>query len=152
LLSNIPGLELQPQTSQSAYKVSYFYDPSTAPAIDKLKRILLQNEQNFNLFASFGQYVDITPIRASKGYAIRWFAEQWGIPLERILTAGGSGADEDMMLGNTLSVVVANRHQEELSDLAKVEPIYFSEKQFSAGLLDGLNYYKFFDLCSKKNE
>ncbi len=149
LLSTIPGLNIQSQASQTAYKISYFYDPAIAPSIDQIKRLLLQNEQNVNLFVSFGQYLDITPIRASKGYALRWFAERWGIPLERILTVGGSGADEGMMLGNTLSVVVANRHQEELSDLAKVEPIYFSEKQFAAGILDGIKHFNFLELCNK---
>lgn len=148
LLSQVAGLKLQPKSNQSAYKISYFYDQGLAPQVEKIKRLLLQNEQNVNLFAAFGQYLDIIPARASKGYALRWFAEQWEIPLTRILSAGGSGADEDMMLGNTLSVVVANRHQEELSDLVQVEPIYFSEKQFSAGILDGLAHYDFFNLCN----
>ncbi len=62
------------------------------------------------------------PVRASKGLALRYFAEQWDIPLEHILAAGGSGADEDMMRGNTLAVVVANRHHEELSRLADTRP------------------------------
>lgn len=61
-----------------------------------------------------------------------------GNSLNRILTVGGSGADEDMMLGNSLSVVVKNRHREELSDLNNIQPIYFSEKEFAAGILDGL--------------
>ena len=41
---------------------------------------------------------------------------------------GGSGADEDMMRGNTLAVVVANRHHEELSQLADLDRTYFSEQ------------------------
>ena len=131
------------------YKISYFYDPSIAPSIEEIKRILLQNEQTVNVIFSFGQFLDIVPVRASKGYAVRWVAQQRDIPLTRILTVGGSGADEDMMLGNTLSVVVANRHQEELSKMAEIEPIYFSEKQFAAGIIDGLNHYNFFALCEE---
>ncbi|MEB3340024.1 HAD-IIB family hydrolase [Okeania sp.] len=149
LLKEIPGIELQPKDRQSKYKVSYFYDPSVAPSIEEIKRILLQNEQTVNVIFSFGQFLDILPVRASKGYAVRWIAEQRSIPLTRILTVGGSGADEDMMLGNTLSVVVANRHQEELSKMTEIEPIYFSEKQFAAGIIDGLNYYNFLALCEK---
>jgi len=52
-----------------------------------------------------------------------------------------------MMLGNTLSVVVANRHTEELADIAAIEPLYFSEKQFAAGILDGLEHYDFLRRC-----
>lgn len=147
LLSELEGLTLQPKDQQSSYKISYFYDPTIAPKIEDIKRILLQNEQTVNVIFSFGQFLDIIPIRASKGYAVRWFSSQWDIPLNRILTAGGSGGDEDMMLGNTLSVVVANRHQEELSNLSEVEPIYFADRQFADGIIDGLNHYDFFNLC-----
>ena len=147
LLTELSGLTLQPKEQQSAYKISYFYDPNVAPSVEEIKKILLQNEQTVNVIFSFGQFLDIVPVRASKGYALRWFAQQRDIPLTRILTAGGSGGDEDMMLGNTLSVVVANRHTEELLKFTEVEPIYFSEKQFAAGILDGLHHYNFFALC-----
>ena len=147
LLSNLPGLTLQSKKEQSLYKISYFYDANFAPRVDEIKRLLLQNEQTVNTIMSFGQFLDIVPIRASKGYAVRWFSQQQDIPLERILTAGGSGGDEDMMLGNTLSVVVANRHTEELADIAAIEPLYFSEKQFAAGILDGLEHYDFLRRC-----
>ena len=149
LLTELSGLTLQPKEQQSAYKISYFYDPNVAPSVDEIKKILLQNEQTVHVIFSFGQFLDIVPVRASKGYALRWFAQQQDIPLNRILTAGGSGGDEDMMLGNTLSVVVANRHTEELSKFSEVEPIYFSEKRFAAGILDGLNHYNFFELCEE---
>lgn len=147
LFTDFEGLSLQPKEQQSKYKLSYFYDPNIAPSIEEIKKILYQNEHTVNVIVSFGQFLDIVPIRASKGYAVRWFAQQWDIPLNRILTAGGSGGDEDMMLGNTLSVVVANRHQEELSKIAESEPIFFSEKQFAQGIIDGLNHYDFFALC-----
>lgn len=149
LLQNIPGIELQVKQSQSKYKISYFYDSTIAPSIEEIKSILLQNEQTVNVIFSFGQFLDVVPIRASKGYAVRWLAQQRDIPLDHILTVGGSGADEDMMLGNTLSVVVANRHQEELSNLSEIEPIYFSKQKFAAGIIDGLNHYDFFNLCKK---
>ena len=147
LLRQLPGLTLQEKEKQSRYKISYFYDSTIAPTVEEIKSILYQNEQTVNVIFSFGQFLDIVPVRASKGYAVRWVAEQWDIPLNRILTAGGSGADEDMMRGNTLSVVVANRHKEELSNLADVEPVFFSEKQYAAGILDGINHYDFISLC-----
>lgn len=149
ILSDLPGLKLQPREEQSGYKISYFYDPKLAPSLDEIKARLYKNEQSINVIYSFGQFLDIIPIRASKGYALRWFSEQWDIQLDHILTAGGSGADEDMMRGNTLSVVVENRHNEELSDLTDSEPIYFSKKRFAAGILDGIDHYDFFNRCEK---
>lgn len=124
ILSELPGLKLQPRTEQSKFKISYYINPKIAPAADEILSMLHKQDQTVNVFASFGQYLDIVPIRASKGYALRWVANQWDIPLEHILAAGGSGADEDMMRGNTLAVVVSNRHDEELSDLTDLERVF----------------------------
>ncbi|QUS60943.1 HAD-IIB family hydrolase [Synechocystis sp. PCC 7338] len=146
LLGKLPGLALQPKEELSAYKISYFYDGAIAPSLEEIRQLLHKGEQTANTIISFGQFLDILPIRASKGYAVRWLSQQWNIPLEHVFTAGGSGADEDMMRGNTLSVVVANRHHEELSNLGEIEPIYFSEKRYAAGILDGLAHYRFFEL------
>ena len=79
---------------------------------------MLRNEQAVNVIFSFGQFLDVLPVRASKGLALRWCAEQFGFPLEKTLVAGVTGADADMLRGNTLGVVVDNRHLDELSDLA----------------------------------
>lgn len=149
LLGELPGLTLQSKEELSVYKISYFYDAAIAPSLEEIRQLLHKNEQTVNTIISFGQFLDILPIRASKGYAVRWLSQQWNIPLEQVLTAGGSGADEDMMRGNTLSVVVANRHHEELSNLVEIEPIYFSEKRYAAGILDGLAHYRFFELLDQ---
>ena len=74
---------------------------------------------------------------------MRFVAQRLDIPLEHILVAGGSGADEDMMRGNTLAVVVANRHNEELSGLDEQETIYFAERPFAGGILEAITHYDF---------
>ena len=57
--------------------------------------------------------------------------------------AGGSGADEDMMRGNTKAVVVANRHHEELSGLTAADNIYFAKKSYADGILEAIEHYGF---------
>ena len=84
------------------------------------------------------------PVRASKGLALRWCAEQLGFPLESTLVAGVTGADADMLRGNTLGTVVDNRHLAELSGLANIEKIYFAKKPHAAGILEAMDHYKFF--------
>ncbi|MDF1587728.1 MAG: HAD family hydrolase [Gammaproteobacteria bacterium] len=146
LLDGYPGLEKQAKLEQSRFKLSYYIDPNVAD-IDEIKRLLLQEEQSVHVQMAFGQFLDILPMRASKGMALRYVADRWQIPLERVFVAGGSGADEDMMRGNTLAAVVANRHHEELSQLTDVEKIYFSSKPFAAGILEAIEYYDFFNQC-----
>jgi sucrose-phosphate synthase len=148
VLRNLPGLELQPKKEQAAFKLSYYYDPRTAASIDEIVKMIRQEELTANVFSSFGQFLDIVPSRASKGQALRYVAQRLDIPIEQILAVGGSGADEDMMRGNTLAVVVANRHHEELSQLVEQERIYFASQPHALGILEAIDHYDFFNACN----
>ena len=148
VLAGLPGLQLQPKERQSPFKISYFYDPSLAPPLEEINSRLYQEDLAVNTILSFGQYLDILPIRASKGLALRYVADRWSIPLEKTLVAGGSGADEDMMRGNTLAVVLANRHHEELAHLEDIEQIYYAERAHALGILEAIEHFDFFDRCS----
>ena len=143
LLKEMPGLTMQPKANQSTFKISYFIDPVVAD-VHMIRQLLLRNEQAVNVIFSFGQFLDVLPVRASKGLALRWCAEQLGFPLQNTLVAGVTGADTDMLRGNTLGVVVDNRHLEELSGLANVDKIYFAKKQHAAGIVEAMEHYHFF--------
>ncbi len=147
VIDPLPGLILQPKVEQSRFKISYYIDPENAPSLDELNGLLYQEEQSVNLILSFGQFLDILPIRASKGLALRYMAARFEISLQQILVAGGSGADEDMMRGNTLAVVVGNRHHEELSQLEDVERIYFSTARGAGGIIEAIEHYDFYGKC-----
>ena len=63
------------------------------------------------------------------------------------MAVGGSGNDEDMIRGNTLAVVTANRREEELSSLVDLELVYFSDQPRAAGLIEAVEHYDFFKAC-----
>ncbi|MEO5342635.1 MAG: HAD-IIB family hydrolase [Gammaproteobacteria bacterium SHHR-1] len=151
-LNSLPGLVLQPKSEQSPFKLSYYIDPKQAPSLEEINQLLHQEELAANVVLSFGQYLDVLPIRASKGMALRYLATSWGLPLEHVLVAGGSGADEDMMRGNTMAVVVGNRHHEELSKLADIDRIYFAQGEGAAGILEAIDHYHFFRDCALQPE
>jgi sucrose-phosphate synthase len=152
VLADMSGLELQPKAEQSRFKISYYYDPRIAPGVDEINRLLHQQDLAVNVTVSFGQFLDVLPIRASKGMALRYVADHWGIPLEHILVAGGSGADEDMMRGNTLAVVVANRHHEELSHLMDTERVYYAKQAHALGILEAIDHFDLFKTCTVPEE
>jgi sucrose-phosphate synthase len=147
LMSELPGIKPQKKIEQGYFKIAYHYDPTKAPSVEEIYEILHKHELTCNVVHAFGQYLDILPSRASKGQALRYVAQRWEIPLEHILVAGGSGADEDMMRGNTLAVVVANRHHEELSHMIDHERIYFASQAHALGILEAIDHYDFFSTC-----
>lgn len=143
ILKEMPGIRMQSKSHQSAFKISYYIDSAVAD-VQEIRQELLRNEQAVNVIVSFGQFLDVLPVRASKGLALRWCAEQLGFPLENTLVAGVTAADADMLRGNTLGAVVDNRHLVELSDLANIEKVYFSKNPHAAGILEAMDHYKFF--------
>jgi sucrose-phosphate synthase len=81
-------------------------------------------------------------MRASKGRAIRYLAYKWGLPLRTFLVAGDSGNDHEMLVGDTLGVVVAN-HSPELASLRGNEQIYFARAAYADGIAEGMAHYAF---------
>ncbi|MFA5984933.1 MAG: HAD-IIB family hydrolase [Methylococcaceae bacterium] len=146
IIAGIPGLSAQAKSEQSRFKLSYHYHSEIAPPTEDILTQLRQQELPCNLTLSFGQFLDFVPARASKGQALRYIAQQWHVPLEHMLVIGGSGADEDMLRGNTLGVVLANRHREELSLLVETEQVYFAEQPYAWGILEAIEHYNFFNL------
>lgn len=141
-LADLPGLKLQPAREQREHKVSYFYDSRQAPTIRQIQGHLRQLDLHAKLIYSHGKYLDLLPVRASKGLAVRYLSLKWGLPPERILVAGDSGNDEDMLSGNTLGVVVGN-HGPELNRLKGKSGVYFAEQQYAWGILEGMRHYDF---------
>ncbi len=147
-MEDLPGIRSQAEDEQRPFKLSYFIDPEKAPAIHEISRRLRQSRLHANVVFSHGMYLDLLPVRASKGGAIRYLAVKWGIPVEHILVVGDSGNDEEMLSGNTLGVVVGN-HSAELEKLRGHERVYFAQGHYAWGILEGIEHYNFFgDLSS----
>lgn len=150
-MKGIKGVILQPENDQGKHKISYYIDSQKSPSIRKIASYLRKNNLYVNVIFSHGEFLDILPIRVSKGSAVRYFALKWGLPFEHILVAGDSGNDEEMLRGNTLSVVVGN-YSSELEKLRGESHIYFAEGHYSWGILEGINYFNFFTNSNNKNQ
>jgi sucrose-phosphate synthase len=142
-MEELSGIRMQAATEQLRFKISYLIDPAKAPSVREITARLRQNGLHANVVFSHGMYLDVLPVRASKGSAIRYLADKWDIPVESILVAGDSGNDEEMLNGNTLGVVVGN-HSEELDILRGRERIYFAGGHYAWGILEGIDHYDFF--------
>ncbi len=147
-MAELPGLKLQGPEGQAPFKVSYDVDPEETLLISEISRFLRRSGLQVNLIYSHRAYLDVLPIRASKGMALRYLATKWGIPLERCLVAGDSGNDEEMLRGNTLAVVVGN-YDPELEKLRGDPHIYFAEGHYARGIIEAIRYYDFFGQIRK---
>lgn len=141
-LSDLPGLTLQAQENQREFKLSYNVKPDLMPPLAEIDRYMHEHKLDAQLIYSHQQFLDVLPVRASKGHAIRYLAYKWGLPLKSFLIAGDSGNDTEMLVGDTMAVIVGN-HSPELEPLRGLEQVYFAQGHYAAGILEGLSHYDF---------
>lgn len=151
-MESVPGVTLQKPENQREHKISYLVDTDNAPTIPKIVRFLRGLDLHVNAIFSLESNLDLLPIRASKGLALRYIGARWGIAPENILVAGDSGNDIEMLKGDVLGVVVGN-YSAEVDVLKDEENIYFAKESYAAGILEGIKYYGILeDNFGKNNE
>lgn len=140
-LSKFDFLDLQEPETQRRFKISYYMEDDP-DLLARVHRALQSRRLRYHLIFSHGQFLDILPYRASKGKAVRYLSYKWEIPMGNIMVCGDSGNDEDMLRGDTCGLVVGN-YSKELEQIRGRRRIYFSTKEFAAGIIDGFKYYHF---------
>ena len=141
-LAEVPGIRLQPDRDQREFKLSYFVDPQEWPGTREVRRRLKEYGLSTNLIFSHHEFLDLLPVRASKGRAIQYLARRWGFKMDEVLVAGDSGNDADMLRSGALGVVVKN-HSSELRYLRGRERICFAEASYARGILEGIERHGF---------
>lgn len=139
-LADCPGLSEQEAWHQHAAKLSYyFHDPVDAvlplvadrigPWRDSVKKVVCMD-----------YYLDIMPLWSGKGAPVEYLARALGIPDDRIVVAGDSGNDRDMMDRGYKSIIVSN-HASDLADLVGVPGTFLSSSPGAAGVIEGLAHF-----------
>ena len=142
-LARVPGLTRGQDDEDAAYRLRYVIEPQEAPGIAKIRRALRKAGLQVTLILDHRRNLDVLPVRASPGTAMRFLLFKWNLPPERLLVAGDSGNDAGMLSGDTLGVVV-NNHTEELERLRGQHRVYFAERDNAWGILEGIEWYDFF--------
>lgn len=144
IMKSVSGVELQADENQRQFKLSYNFFRGSFDGIRKVRKLMRRNDLHAKVIRSHGRFLDFLPLRASKGLAIRHVCMKWGVDFNNVLVAGDSGNDREMLLGNTLSVVVGN-YSPELKTLPETPTIYFASDRYAAGIIEGIKYYHFLE-------
>ncbi len=142
VMSRFPGLESQPEDVQRPYKLSYYSGGEYKISKYEVMKELMEYHLLTKVIQAKEIFLDILPIRASKGLAIEYVARKLEIPMERILVAGDSGNDEEMLFSTPKGIVVGN-YSHELDYLKKKNGVYFAKGHFASGILEGIQHFQF---------
>lgn len=140
-MEGYPKTKPQENMAQWEYKLSYYVDPDfSADDLAELYRFLDDRKIRVRVFLTDNKYLDILPVRAGKGNAVRYLSYKWKLPIERIITSGNGGNDIDMLRGKTKGIVVSN-YSPELEPLKKSRFVYFAKQPTAKGVLEGIRHY-----------
>jgi sucrose-phosphate synthase len=148
-MDEVCGLVFDPGAS-TRYRLRYQLG-SDAPSLAQVRRRLRNAGLQATPIIDHGTHLEVLPGRASPGTAIRFLLFKWNLAPERLLVAGDSGNDADMLAGETLGVVVGN-HTEELEPLRGYPRIYFAQGEYASGVLEGIEHYDFFGTIRTHDE
>ena len=137
-LALVPGLTPQSRSECTPWKRSYKL--TSAGAAERARQALVTAEIAAEIIESHDTLLDILPAGVGKAQAARYVATRLGIPESRIVAAGDSGNDFDMLARSSRSVVVGNYH-EDLAPLISASNVYRASAHHAAGVLEGLCHY-----------
>jgi sucrose-phosphate synthase len=141
-LEELPYLQEQEEVNQRPSKLSYIV-LDNAHLVSRIKKHLGPLSKKIKIIPSHEIYLDIMPYFAGKGEAVKYLAKLLKISGKRIITAGDSGNDLDMLACGFKSIVVSN-HTVELYDFPATKRMYYSSFPASLGVLDGFAHHKVF--------
>jgi hypothetical protein len=161
-LSHLTALIPQGDIGQGRFKISYFTPagPAGRETTGQARRILDDNGLQVNAVWSMDEtqdrgLLDILPAPAGKRPAIEHVLQEWDIPRDRVMFAGDSGNDLDVLASHIPAVLVANARAEvrdEARELAaktgNEAALHIAEGgplgmngNYAAGILDGVLHF-----------
>ncbi len=162
LFADLPSLQLQEESKQNRYKLSYYLPLLTD--IDALLREMSRRLDTQNLAASLIYSVDeatstglldVLPAHATKLHAVEFLMQQQGFDYTNTVFAGDSGNDLPVIASAVPSVLVANADSVVVEQATAqalqqgtMRAFYLAQGSFlgmngnySAGILEGVAHY-----------
>ncbi|MEP3687664.1 MAG: HAD-IIB family hydrolase [Sulfitobacter dubius] len=135
------GFNWQARVEQRRWKLSGFGDMRTAR---RLERHLARCGAAAQIVASHDRLIDVLPLAAGKGAAVCAAARRLGMPMDRVVVAGDSGNDFDMLQavkhGPGRGILVGNA-MDGLRERLGGGRLYYARASHAAGVLEGLQTF-----------
>lgn len=142
VMASVSGARIQPERYQHGLKSSWYLTDADEETLSQVENKLRDEGVQARIVYSSRRDLDILPVGADKGEAIRWLCNALGIGVDEALVAGDTGNDKAMFsLPGIRGIVVANA-LEELSSFASGKHNMFIALEAEAdGVISGLKHW-----------
>ncbi len=137
-LDGIRSLKPQGVVDQRQFKLSYTLDDVSQ--LSAVRAAVISSGIPARVVFSHDHLLDVLPLSAGKSAAVSHVAATFGLAMDRIIVAGDSGNDTDMLTDCPNAVVVGNC-EPELRILGEKGMAYQAQGNHAAGVLEGLRMY-----------
>lgn len=134
----------QPDAWQSEFKSSWYLDHVPSDIIKQIQKALDASGVKTTVVYSSNRDLDVLPLRANKGGALRWMMHYLQVQPHQTLVAGDSGNDQAMFLIEGIHGIIVNNAQPELNQFLQHPNIYFTGASETDGVMEGLTHFKVF--------
>ncbi len=140
VLRSVSGVTPQAPLEQRDFKLSYFSD-GTHATVERVRSALQDAGVLASVIHSHKRYLDILPIKASKGTAVDHVRRRFGLPNSAVFVAGDSGNDIEMLQAIPQSIIVAN-YSDNLGRLPALKHSYIASNTHAAGIIEGVIHFR----------
>ncbi|GHD18083.1 HAD-IIB family hydrolase [Tianweitania populi] len=139
-LLDLDGIHPQAPLEQRSHKLSYFSDGS-ASVVQRVKARLEARNLRCSVIHSHARYLDILPIRASKGTAVDFVRNRYSLSKDAVFVAGDSGNDIEMLRTMPQAIIVAN-FSDDLANLPSLAHSYVAREKYARGIIEGVLHFR----------
>ncbi len=142
LISDIPGMSIQPERYQHGLKSSWYLHDASEADLSSIEKRLRDNGIDARIVYSSNRDLDILPLAADKGAAIAWLCDHLEIGLDEVVVAGDTGNDKAMFeLPGARGIAVANALPELRALADQNSNIVCALEKEADGVISGLKHW-----------
>ncbi|RIY02684.1 HAD-IIB family hydrolase [Aureimonas flava] len=139
-LARVPGLLPQAPLEQRAHKLSYFTEGQPG-IVSRVRAALERAGLRCSVIHSHGRYLDILPIRASKGTAVDFVRARLALSHDAVFVAGDSGNDIEMLRTIPQAIIVGN-FSDGLAAMPALRHSYVARNTHARGVIEGVVHFR----------
>jgi sucrose-phosphate synthase len=147
VLNGVAGLTLAPGDRQHKLMVTYHRDGRGKPTRREIQGLLREAGVAAKVLLSYGNIVDVLPIRSGKDVALRYLLYQWGIDPSTVFYYGCYGNDGAVVRGRNLAAI-ATEADPQLRLIRSRPRLFHCTAPGLHGLFEGLEHYRFLEGAS----
>jgi len=136
IAATVPGLTKQPMFLEN--RCSYYV--ADEKPVEEFRNKLAASGIPHKLIFSGGKDVDIVPVESGKGRALQYLLDKYKVEDAKLLVAGDSGNDLEMLTLGFPSVIVGNA-QPELLESDEHPRIFRAKKGFAGGIHEAWTHF-----------